>query len=100
MVKFAQAAFVILFIVPLAHAQVTVDFAKINCKQFFTMKTLTPDTISIWLSGYYHAKRDSTVVDTKEFEEAVRSLRVACSLTDNLNMPVMQVVEKKMPSNK
>src|ERR1700754_5129020 len=75
-----------------ATAQVTVDIAKINCEQFFTLKT-DPDALVVWLSGYYHAKNNSTMIDTQEFKDNVRMLRVACRNPSNFKTPVMQVID-------
>ena len=49
-----------------ARAQVSVDVAKITCDQFLLFKVADPRDISIWLSGYYHGKRDTTVIDTQK----------------------------------
>jgi hypothetical protein len=82
-----------------AHAQVTIDVAKITCEQFFTMRG-DPDAIGIWLGGYYHAKQNNTVVDLNEFKENVKNIRVACRLPENAKLPIMQVIEKSMASQK
>ncbi len=43
-----------------AQAQTTIDVAKISCDQFVLMTVAEPDYIAIWLSGYYHGKRNNT----------------------------------------
>lgn len=85
--------------VSFAQAQITVDVSKITCQQFFVLKT-DPDAIAIWLGGYYHGKRGDTVVDVETFKENVKMLRVACRLSDNLKLPIMQVIEKRMADEK
>ena len=48
------------------NAQVTIDVAKITCDQFTLYKVTDPQNIALWLSGYYHGKRNSTLVDTQQ----------------------------------
>ncbi|MGA7788860.1 MAG: HdeA/HdeB family chaperone [Xanthobacteraceae bacterium] len=48
-----------------AQAQVSVDVAKITCRQLLFDKVISPNekSLALWLSGYYNAKRNSTVID-------------------------------------
>ena len=48
-----------------AQAQVSVDVAKITCRQLFFDKLISPNekSLALWLSGYYSAKRNNTVID-------------------------------------
>ena len=50
---------------PAAQAQVSVDVAKITCRQLLFDKVISPNTksLALWLSGYYNAKRNNTVLD-------------------------------------
>src|SRR5262249_705103 len=52
-----------------ARAQVTIDVAKITCDQLILFKVADPDYIALWLSGYYHAKQNNTVIDTQELRD-------------------------------
>jgi acid stress chaperone HdeB len=52
--------------IPAARAQVMLDVAKITCEQFAGYKITTPENVAIWLSGYYHGKRGTTVVDMQK----------------------------------
>jgi hypothetical protein len=61
-----------------AHAQVTVDVTKITCEQFTLYKLTDPKNIAIWLSGYYHAKRDSTQVDTQQLLANIKKITDYC----------------------
>ena len=63
---------------PVARAQVTVDVTKITCEQFTLYKITDPKNIAIWLSGYYHAKRDSTLVDTQQLAENLKKITDYC----------------------
>ncbi len=47
-----------------AHAQVTIDVSKITCEQYILYSVADPKDIAMWLSGYYNAKRNNTVIDT------------------------------------
>jgi hypothetical protein len=48
-----------------AQAQVTVDMAKITCDQLTLGRITDPQNIALWLSGYYHARQNNTLVDTQ-----------------------------------
>ena len=79
---------------PAAHAQVTVDVSKITCEQFLLFKVTDPDYIALWLSGYYHGKAGSTIVDTQEFKENIAKLKEYCRA--NMQQPIMQAVESRL----
>ena len=63
--------------IPTMQAQETLDFAKITCEDFLMEKLAwTSRDVVLWLSGYYHGKRNNTIVEiqtTKENEEKVNS---------------------------
>ena len=63
---------------PAARAQVTLDVAKITCDQYTSHKITNPQNIAIWLSGYYHGKRDSTTVDTQQLSANVKKITDYC----------------------
>ncbi len=99
MAKLFVCALVVFLAAPSAHAQITVDVAKITCEQFFTLK-VDPDAIPVWLSGFYHGKRNDTVLETQEFKENVNKLRVACRIPENFKLPIMQIIEKSTANGK
>ena len=74
-----------------AHAQVTVDVAKITCNQLILEKITESQNIALWLSGYYHAKRNTTLVDTQQLAANVQKIKQYC--LHNPNVTVMQAVE-------
>ena len=74
-----------------AQAQVQVDVSKITCEQYLLFKVADPQTIAIWLSGYYHGKSGIAVLDTQRFKDNADKLKSYCY--SNLKMPVMQAVE-------
>lgn len=54
-----------LLAVPVTHAQIKVDMAKITCRQYLFDKIFSPNErmIANWLSGYFNGKSNNTVVD-------------------------------------
>ena len=82
--KFFVAALMIAFgLCPIARAQVTIDVAKITCEQFTLYKITDPQNIAIWISGYYHGKRNQTTVDTQELAAQLRKVKDYCNLKPN-----------------
>jgi acid stress chaperone HdeB len=63
-----------------AGAQVTVDVAKITCDQFTLYKITDPQNIAIWISGYYHGKRNTTMVDTQQLSGILQKVKDYCNL--------------------
>jgi hypothetical protein len=74
-----------------AHAQVTVDMAKITCNQLTLEKVTDPQNIALWLSGYYHAKRNTTLVDTQQLAANAQKIKQYCLYKPDVT--VMQAVE-------
>jgi len=77
--------------VPAAHAQMTVDFTKVTCKQFVVSKFARPKSIAYWLSGYYNGKNGNTVIDIREMEQNVHKLETYCR--KNHEMAVMDAAK-------
>ena len=75
----------------LARSQVTIDVAKITCDQFILFKVTDPRNIAIWLSGYYHGKRDNTLVDTQQLGAYADKVKSFC--LQKPQATVMQAVE-------
>ena len=74
-----------------ARSQVTIDVAKITCDQFVLFKVTDPRNIAIWLSGYYHGKRDTTLVDTQLLTTTADKVKSFC--LQKPQATVMQAVE-------
>ena len=72
-------------------AQVTIDVAKISCDQFVLFKVANPDTITVWLHGYYSCKRGNTVVDVERLKANRKKLRDYC--VQNPDVMLVQAVE-------
>jgi acid stress chaperone HdeB len=83
-----------------AQAQVMLDVTKITCDQFVHHKLLEPRLIAAWLSGYYHGKRDTQVIDLEKFDENLSKLEGFCYQEKNFKLPVMQAVEEVIGTGK
>jgi hypothetical protein len=77
-----------------AFAQVSVDVSKITCKQFALREVAKPQSVALWLSGYYAGKRDVTTVNIQALEKNINEIRRFCAKVDNFEVPLMQAVEK------
>jgi hypothetical protein len=76
-----------------AQAQEVVDVAKITCDQFLAGRVGDFTSMSFWLSGYYHGKRSSTVVDVSTMQKQIHSVLDYClSHSDVLVMDAVQKV--------
>lgn len=74
------------------NAQVTIDISKINCDQFVLYKVASPNTIAIWLHGYFSGKRGNTTVDVEALKENTKKVRDYC--LQNSDVPLMQAVQE------
>jgi acid stress chaperone HdeB len=83
----------------LAQAQTTIDVAKIPCDQFVVTSVASPDSIAVWLSGYYHGKRGSTVIDIEQLKDYAQSVKSYC-LYSGKGKTVMEAVEKVIETGK
>ena len=74
-----------------AQAQVTIDVAKISCKQFTSFKVANPDQIALWISGYYNGKRGNTVIDVEKLRSNALDVKNYCY--NHPDILVMEAVE-------
>ncbi len=74
-----------------AQAQVTLDISRITCDQYLGYRTINPDDIAMWLSGYYNAQRGNTIIDIETLAAQKRGLQDYC--LRNLKVPVMQAID-------
>ena len=75
-----------------AHAQVTLDVAKVTCDQWAGYKITNPQNIALWISGYVNGARGNTVLDTQRLTADTQRVRDFC--ITNQQVPIMQAVEK------
>jgi acid stress chaperone HdeB len=78
----------------LSYGQVTVDMTTVTCEQFFYSTVSHPRTLSIWLSGYYHGKRDASVVNTQKVIENTDKVQRFCRQPANFKVPLMEAAER------
>ena len=65
--------------VPTMQAQVTVDVSKITCEQVLMEKLAwTEREVELWLSGYYHGKRNDTIVEPEAVKKNEEKLNHYC----------------------
>lgn len=81
-----------------AHAQSTVDVAKISCRQFIFDDIALSKSIAVWLGGYYSGLQHNTVVDLGRMEQNIDKVQDFCRL--NLDMPVMDAAKKALAGSK
>jgi len=81
-----------------AQAQVSVDVAKITCRQLFFDKMISPNekSLALWLSGYYNAKRNNTVLDLGALAKNVDKVEDYCRMNEDTT--VMDAVTKALGS--
>src|SRR4051812_38992454 len=71
-------AVIVLFTAFGAQAQMTVDLAKVTCKQFVTYEITDARSLSLWLSGYFNAQQNNTTVDVSKFRSRSNALKEYC----------------------
>ena len=92
-------AMFLVFGISTAHAQMTVDVAKITCRQFL-LGHVGGSTRSVanWLSGYYNGKRDNTVIEVGSMQKNVHDLERYCR--KHYEMPVMDAAKSALGAEK
>jgi acid stress chaperone HdeB len=98
--KFALAAVVVVLLADSVRAQVTIDISRITCNQYLSFTVADPRDIAIWLSGYYHGKRGATALEPQELKRNADRLKDACFLKENMDLPVMQVIDKVLSAGR
>ena len=95
-------AFVCLLVIlwtPPVQAQITVDVAKITCRQFLLGHVgASTRSVANWLSGYYNGKRGNTVIEAGSMQKNVHDLERYCR--KNHEMPVMDAAKNALGAEK
>ena len=74
---------------------VTVDVAKITCRQFLLGHVgASTRSVANWLSGYYNGKRGNTVIEAGSMQKNVHDLERYCR--KNREMPVMDAAKNAL----
>ena len=71
-----------------ARAQMTVDVAKITCRQYLFDKVLSPRApmIANWLSGYFNGQKNNTVVDVGTMARNKDKVEDYCRLNQDVTL--------------
>jgi hypothetical protein len=92
------SALMLVVVLQPAHAQVTLDVAKITCDQFLLFKVADPRDISLWLSGYYSGQSKNTVLDPQGLKDHFDKVKDYCR--SNLNLPVIEATKRVLEMKK
>jgi acid stress chaperone HdeB len=84
-----------LLAVSMAHAQTTIDVAKITCEQFVLMTVAPPDYLAAWLSGFYNGKRNNTVIEVQQLKDNAEKVKRYCLYNKGT---LMEAIEKVVVS--
>jgi acid stress chaperone HdeB len=74
-----------------AQAQVTVDVSKITCEQLLMEKPVPAKYVVLWLSGYYNAKRNNTIIEPEAMDQNEQKVDFYCNY--HREMTVMDAVK-------
>ena len=82
------AALLLLLLAAEAEAQMTVDVAKITCRQYLFDRTFSPRApmIANWLSGYFNGLKNNTVVDLGEMAKNKDKVEDYCRLNQDVTL--------------
>ena len=84
-------------LIPFAQAQ-TADMAKLTCGELSHSDVGDLVVIGSWLSGYYYAKRNNTVIDPKQLSANTQKVLQFCQT--NPQVTAMQAIEQLMAAGK
>lgn len=84
--RLIMCSLTIVFATQQVQAQVTVDVAKVTCRQYLTGKIATPRLVSAWLSGYYNGKRGTTMFERGDMDKNVDKLETYCRKHHDTNV--------------
>jgi len=73
-------------------AQTRANMAKITCGELSDLYVEEFVVIGAWMSGYYNAKRNNTIVDVKQL--AANTAKVMDFCKKNPKVTVMKAIEK------
>jgi len=88
----ASAIVLVAFSISPAQAQMTLDVSKITCEQYYLAKVVHPNSVAIWLSGFYNGKRNNTILDVERVKASAYKIRSYCR--DNFQTTMVEAVEK------
>jgi hypothetical protein len=79
-----------------AQAQMTVDVAKITCRQYIFDKNFSPKApmIANWLSGYFNGKNNNTIVDLGTMAKNKDKVEDYCRM--NLDITIIEAAKSAL----
>jgi hypothetical protein len=85
---------------PNAQAQMTVDLAKVTCKQYLFDNLISANApmVAVWLSGYFNGKRNNTVIDIGAFRKNKDVVEDYCRM--NLDVTLIDAATKALGLDK
>ena len=71
-----------------ARAQMTIDVAKITCRQYLFDRTFSPRApmVANWLSGYFNGQKNNTVVDLGEMARNKDKVEDYCRMNQDVTL--------------
>ena len=88
----------VLFATSAAQAQMPVDVSKITCEEMQKGSLGDAAALGMWLSGYYNAKRGTSVFDVERATVNARKISELCAA--NPKQTVMLTIEKMLDAGK
>ncbi len=79
-----------------ARAQMTVDVAKITCRQYLFDRTFSPRApmIANWLSGYFNGQMNNTTVDLGAMAKNKDKVEDYCRM--NLDVTLVEAAKRAL----
>ena len=73
---------------PNAQAQMTMDFAKVTCKQYLFDQLISANAplVAAWVSGYLNGKRNNTVMDIGTFRKNKDVVEDYCRMNQDVTL--------------
>jgi hypothetical protein len=87
----ATAVIAVAFSSGVAAAQTKADMAKITCADLSKLYADEFLVLGAWMSGYYNAKRNNTLIDVKQLAINTKNVLEFCN--KNTKMTVMKAIE-------
>jgi hypothetical protein len=82
------------------EAQMTIDVAKITCKQYLFDRTISPEAprVAAWLSGYFNGIRNNTTIDLGALRNNKHKVEDYCRM--NLDTTLIDASKKSLGIDK
>ena len=86
----------ILLLYQSAEAQITIDIAKVTCRQYLFDRTISPEAprVAAWLSGYFNGRRNNTTLDLGAFRSNKNKVEDYCR--SNLDTTLIDAAKKSL----